>query len=92
MVDGGAAAARLEPQETDPSKPPAPVAAGASRPDVAVLVYDLRVSGVVLNALRIAEATREASLTCELWVMNGEGALADRVPPQLPVRLPSPPA
>jgi len=43
------------------------------RPDVAVLVYDLRASGVVRNALRIARQAALSGLRCDLVVVQAEG-------------------
>lgn len=43
------------------------------RPDVAVLVYDLRASGVVRNALRIARRAVAAGLRCDVVVVHAEG-------------------
>lgn len=82
----GGDAALIDPvQGTRPNhaKPSRSVPSG---PDVAVLVYDLRVSGVVINALRIVEAIQDRGLIAELWVVNREGALADRLPPRVQVR------
>lgn len=44
--------------------------------DIAILVHDLRPSGVVANAIRIAEASRRAGLAAELWTMNDGGPRA----------------
>lgn len=54
--------------------------------DVAVLVYDLRASGVVINAIRIAEAARQAGMATELWVIMDEGPLAEDLPAGLRLR------
>ena len=56
-----------------------------SRLDLAVLVYDLRGSGAVLNALRIAERAAASGLNTELWVMRRQGQLEDATPASLPV-------
>ncbi|MGK2284601.1 glycosyltransferase [Pedomonas sp. V897] len=47
--------------------------ASGSRPDVAILIYDLRASGVVRNALRIAECAAAAGLRCDVVVVQDEG-------------------
>lgn len=43
------------------------------RPDVTVLVYDFRASGVVRNALRIAERLAVAGLRCDVVVVHNNG-------------------
>lgn len=63
--DGVAVSARVSPA--------ASVAASVIRPDVAVLVYDLRASGVVRNALRIARQAAIAGLRVDLVVVHAEG-------------------
>jgi glycosyltransferase involved in cell wall biosynthesis len=45
----------------------------SQRAPAAILVYDLRASGVARNALRIAKAAAEAGLAPELWVVRGIG-------------------
>lgn len=50
---------------------PAPVV----QPDVAVLIYDLRASGVVRNALRIARHAATAGLWVDLVVVHAQGDL-----------------
>lgn len=59
---------------------------GSERPDIAILVYDLRASGVVLNALRIAKAALQANLRTELWVMNDLGPMGRDLPAGLHLR------
>ena len=54
--------------------------------DLAILVYDLRASGVVVNALRIAGAARAAGMTVELWLTADHGPLRSSVPPGITVR------
>lgn len=49
------------------------VATPVLQPDVAVLVYDLRASGVVRNALRIARQAALSGLRCDLVVVQAEG-------------------
>ena len=51
-----------------------------TRPDVSILGFDLRASGVVRNALRIAGAAAAAGLTTELWTVTGNGPLLAEVP------------
>ena len=51
-----------------------------------MLVYDLRGSGVVQNALRIARAARESGLDVSLWPMRRQGDLLGAVPDDVPVR------
>lgn len=43
----------------------------------AILVYDLRASGVVRNALRIARAAAAVGLAAELWVVRDTGAFVE---------------
>ena len=50
------------------------------RPDLSLLTYDLKASGVVRNALRLAGAARAAGLRTELWVARDHGSLRDEVP------------
>ena len=53
--------------------------------DLAVLVYDLRGSGAVLNAVRIAERAAAAGLSTELWVLRRQGQLEGATPAGLRV-------
>jgi glycosyltransferase involved in cell wall biosynthesis len=53
--------------------------------DLAVLVYDLRGSGAVLNAVRIAERAAAAGLNTELWVLRLQGQLEGATPAGLRV-------
>jgi len=53
--------------------------------DLAVLVYDLRGSGAVLNAVRIAERAAAAGLNTELWVLRRQGQLEGATPAGLRV-------
>lgn len=53
--------------------------------DLAVLVYDLRGSGAVLNAVRIAERAAAAGLNTELWVLRRQGQLEGATPAGLSV-------
>jgi glycosyltransferase involved in cell wall biosynthesis len=63
----------------------APRALGAAL-DLAVVVYDLRSSGVVRNVLRIAETARASGLVTELWLVHSAGALVTELPVSLTVR------
>lgn len=56
------------------------------RPDLSILAYDLKASGVVRNALRLAEAASAAGFRTELWVARNHGALRDEVPAGIEVR------
>ena len=58
----------------------------SKRPDLSVLGYDLRASGVVRNALRIAGAAQAAGLKTELWVARADGPLRAEVPEGIAVR------
>lgn len=49
-------------------------------PDLAIMTFDLGVSGVVLNALRIAKAAHKSGLATELWVGQAAGQLHGDVP------------
>lgn len=76
-------ASALRRVETDtwlPLRAPVPVrhssAPGKAAVHAAILVYDLRASGVVRNALRIARAAAAAGLAAELWVVRSTGAFA----------------
>src|SRR5262245_65473541 len=44
---------------------------------IAMLVYDLRTSGVTRNAMRIARAARRNGLEIDLWPIRGQGDLPD---------------
>lgn len=52
----------------------------AERPDIAILVYDLRGSGVVRNVLRIAAQAAATGLATQIWVVRAEGSLGLQVP------------
>jgi glycosyltransferase involved in cell wall biosynthesis len=54
-------------------------------PDVALITYDLRGSGVVRNALRIAARAVQAGLKVELWVVRASGSMAGDVPKGVPL-------
>jgi glycosyltransferase involved in cell wall biosynthesis len=57
-----------------------------ARPDLAMMMFDLKASGVVKNALRISGAAAEAGLRTELWVASDEGDMRDQVPAAVSVR------
>jgi glycosyltransferase involved in cell wall biosynthesis len=57
----------------------------APRRTIGLLLYDLRASGVVRNAIRIAEAARRAGLDARLWPIRHQGELSDHVPKGVPV-------
>jgi len=56
------------------------------RPDLSLLAYDLKASGVVRNALRLAGAAKAAGFRTELWVARDHGPLRDEVPAGIEVR------
>ncbi|MCB2109237.1 MAG: glycosyltransferase [Rhodobacteraceae bacterium] len=53
------------------------VSTSRRNPDIAILIYDFRGSGVIRNALRIAEAARIDGLFVEFVVVRHEGPFAD---------------
>ena len=55
-------------------------------PDLCILGYDLRASGVVRNGLRIAGAASAAGLRTELWVVRAAGPLRSEIPPGVTLR------
>ncbi|MFO1034693.1 MAG: glycosyltransferase [Hyphomicrobiales bacterium] len=55
-------------------------------PDLAIMLYDARGSGVVRNALRIASACVAAGLTVEVWLAEETGHLAATLPKSIVVR------
>ena len=78
---------RVEPDTWHPLRvPDAPVRRSTSPIQAAVLVYDLRASGVVRNAIRIARAAAASGLAAELWVVRRSGAFAEDTG-DLPVRV-----
>lgn len=54
---------------------------------VAIATYDLRASGTVVKALELAAALAHAGLPVEIWAIRGEGALKDRLPAGVPLRV-----
>jgi glycosyltransferase involved in cell wall biosynthesis len=55
-------------------------------PDLSILGYDFRASGVVRNALRIAGAAQAAGLRTEIWAVRARGPLRAEVPAGVAVR------
>ena len=51
------------------------------RPDVAIMLFDLTVSGVARNAVRVANAAHGAGLRTEIWLAQPVGELRDAVDP-----------
>lgn len=51
-----------------------------SRPDLAVLVYNLAATGVTRNAIRIAAAAANRGLRTQLWLWQSTGPFAKLVP------------
>src|SRR6478609_5750228 len=52
---------------------------------IAILLYDFRASGVVRNALRIAEAASAAGLDVRLWPVRCQGSFTASLPGGVPV-------
>ena len=50
-----------------------------ARPDVAIMLFDLSVSGVARNAVRVANAAHEAGLRTEVWLAQPYGELREAV-------------
>jgi len=69
LMNGGSVSAPMPANTRPAASLPPPV----TQPDVAVLVYDLRASGVVRNALRIARRAAIAGLRCDLVVVHADG-------------------
>lgn len=53
--------------------------------DVAIVMFDFGPTGVVRNALRIAEAAARSGLSTEIWVAQDSGTLKAEVPASVPV-------
>jgi glycosyltransferase involved in cell wall biosynthesis len=51
-----------------------------TRPDIAVMMFDLEPSGVVANGLRIAGAAATAGMQVEVWTVQGGGMQASLPP------------
>lgn len=58
----------------------------ADRPDVAIMLFDLTVSGVARNAVRVANAAHSAGLRTEIWLAQSCGELRDAVDPAIAQR------
>ena len=56
------------------------------RPDVAIMLFDLTVSGVARNAVRVANAAHAAGMETELWLAQPHGELRDAVDPTITQR------
>lgn len=55
------------------------------RPDLAIMLFDLSITGVVRNAVRIAARAHEAGLATEIWVVQSRGPTRVDVPDGVPV-------
>lgn len=53
---------------------------GRGETDVAIMLHDLAESGVVRNALAIAEAAHREGMHTEIWVVDGAGPLIAEIP------------
>ena len=53
----------------------------SERPDLAIMMFDYATSGVVRNALRIAQAAQDAGIRTEVWTAQQIGEMADAIPP-----------
>ncbi|HEY0629398.1 MAG TPA: glycosyltransferase [Sphingomicrobium sp.] len=56
------------------------------RPDVAIMLFDLTVSGVSRNAVRVANAAQAAGLKIEVWLAQARGELRDELDPDIAQR------
>lgn len=56
------------------------------RPDVAIMLFDLTVSGVSRNAVRVANAAQAAGLKTEVWLAQARGELRDELDPDIAQR------
>ena len=54
-------------------------------PDLAIMLFDLSITGVVRNAIRIAAKAHEAGLATEIWVVQDRGPGRADVPEGVPV-------
>ena len=54
-------------------------------PDLAIMLFDLSITGVVRNAVRIAAKAHEAGLATEIWVVQDRGPAKGDVPDGVPV-------
>jgi glycosyltransferase involved in cell wall biosynthesis len=55
-----------------------------NRPDVALMLFDLSVTGVAKNAVRVANAAHAAGLKVEIWTAQSSGDLRAAVDPAIP--------
>lgn len=55
------------------------------RPDVAIMLFDLSVSGVSRNAVRVANAAQAAGLRTEVWLAQPRGELREALAPAIAV-------
>jgi glycosyltransferase involved in cell wall biosynthesis len=51
-----------------------------TRLDLAILLFDLAPSGVVRNAMRIADAAHKAGFETAIWVVQNQGRMGDELP------------
>jgi hypothetical protein len=58
----------------------------SSRPDLAIMLFDLSVSGVARNAVMIANAAHGAGLRTEIWMGQAAGELRGAVHPDIQQR------
>lgn len=56
------------------------------RPDIAIMLFDLSVSGVSRNAVRVANAAQAAGLKTEMWLAQSGGELREAVDPAIAQR------
>lgn len=54
-----------------------------TRTDVAIMLFDLNLSGVARNAVRVANAAHAAGLTTEIWLAQARGDLREAVDPAI---------
>jgi glycosyltransferase involved in cell wall biosynthesis len=54
-------------------------------PDLAIMLFDLSITGVVRNAVRIAAKAHEAGLATEIWVVQDRGPARVDVPDGVPI-------
>lgn len=55
----------------------------AVRPDVAIMLFDLNISGVARNAVRVANAAHAAGIRTEVWLGQSRGDLRDELDPAI---------
>src|ERR671913_2462830 len=54
-------------------------------PDLAIMLFDLSITGVVRNAVRIAAKAHEVGLATEIWVVQDRGPARADVPDGVPI-------